>query len=108
MFSAKTVPLPQNPPNAAVPYKVSPDKINPVTGTAPSLFVASMLAAKLYKLLKSEPLVIILNTVPFPGPCVGTPPDGVVPYNVVPDRSNPPNGWVPSPVDLKLCRFVLR
>ena len=34
-----TVPTPERPPPLAVPYRVLPDKINPVCGLAPSLLV---------------------------------------------------------------------
>src|SRR6266446_3513550 len=37
VLTANTVPLPEPPPPAVVPYRVSPAKINPATGSAPSL-----------------------------------------------------------------------
>ena len=37
VLTANTVPSPQLPPLAAVPYRVLPDKINPAYGLAPSL-----------------------------------------------------------------------
>ncbi len=39
VLRANTVPLPELPPALAVPYRVSPDRINPANGLAPSLLV---------------------------------------------------------------------
>src|SRR5712671_6344166 len=40
VLMANTVPEPELPPPLAVPYKVSPNKINPPSGLAPSVLVA--------------------------------------------------------------------
>src|SRR5450759_2269246 len=47
------VPLPELPPPLAVPYRVSPDKINPACGSAPSLPVV-----KLCRVVKPVPSVL--------------------------------------------------
>jgi hypothetical protein len=47
------------------------------------LLLRSLRAVKLCKLVKTEPSVLTANTVPFPK----TPPWTVVPYRVLPDKS---------------------
>ena len=63
-----TVPPPQTPPSAAVPYKAPPDKINPACGQAPSLLVpeSGEIAVKLWRFVKPVPSVLTANTVPVP------------------------------------------
>src|SRR6266849_2897888 len=80
-----TVPLPELPPKYAVPYRVLPDKINPPSGSAPSLLVYTpvelvLRAVKLYRFVKPVPSVLSLNTVPLPP----LPPNSAVPYRVLP------------------------
>src|ERR1017187_8309686 len=67
--------------------------------------------AKLWRLVKPEPSVLTLNTVPLPE----LPPDSVVPYKVLPDNIKPATGQAPSVLlmlgkepepAVKLCRFV--
>src|SRR5665213_4465163 len=58
-----TVPLPELPPCAAVPYRVLPDKINPAYGVAPSL---GLLILKLCRVAKPPPKMLTANTVPPP------------------------------------------
>src|SRR6266568_4175271 len=95
---ANTVPLPELPACAAVPYKVLPDKIKPAYGLAPSL------AVKLCRLVKPVPSVLRANTVPLPE----SPPALAVPYRVLPDKLviNPAKGIAPSLTPSKLCRLV--
>lgn len=57
-----TVPAAELPPPGVVPYSVSPDKINPACGLAPSPGGPM----NLYKFVKS-PMVLSANTVPMPG-----------------------------------------
>src|SRR5256885_14144163 len=59
VFTLNTVPLPELPPPAAVPYSVLPDKINPASGLAPSSG-----PAKLCNVVKPVPSVLTANTVP--------------------------------------------
>src|ERR1041385_7248867 len=68
VLTAKTPPLPEPPPNVAVPYRTLPDRINPARGLAPSLLVAGEpeVAGKLCKFVKPEPSVLTRNTVPLP------------------------------------------
>src|SRR5437762_2554792 len=64
-----TVPLPELPPVVVVPYRVSPDKIKPACGCAPSLLVVRykplLSPVKLCRILKPVPLVFMANTVPW-------------------------------------------
>src|SRR5947208_669001 len=72
-----------------------PDKINPPNGRAPSLLVAegsTETVVKLCSFVKPVPLVLTANTVPLPE----VPPRTAVPYKVLPDKINPPNGRAPS------------
>src|ERR1043166_5777232 len=82
-----TVPLPELPPKAAVPYRTLPDKIKPACGPAPSLP-----RVKLSRLKKPVPSVLRANTVPLPE----APPISSVPYRVWPARINPARGSPPS------------
>ena len=66
----KTVPLPELPPEAAVPYRILPDKTKSVCGLAPS-----PPPVKLYKLVKPEPSVLTANKTPL----LLVPPANVVP-----------------------------
>ena len=84
VFRAKTVPKPERPPAYAVPYRALPDKIKPPKGCDPSLPLV-----KLYRVVKSEPLVLMANTVPKPDCSVGMKPLLVVPYRVSPDKISP-------------------
>src|SRR5258708_295041 len=91
-----TVPLPELPPLRAVPYRVLPDKINPACGLAPSRLVETpeelvLLAVKLCRLVRPEPLVLTANTVPWPE----LPPPAAAPYRVLPDKTNPACGLAP-------------
>src|SRR5450759_5168644 len=63
-----TVPLPELPPQYAVPYRVLPDKINPANGSAPSLLVEEKpeIAVKLCRFVKPVPSALTANTVPSP------------------------------------------
>ena len=92
-----TVPLPELPPDAAVPYRVFPDKIKSVCGLAPS-----PPPVKLYRFVKPEPSVLMANSVPL----LEVPPAIVVPYSVLPDRVNPACGSEPSLPPVKLYRLV--
>ena len=85
-----TVPWPELPPPAAVPYRVLPDKINPAYGFAPSLLVAAPPdgVVKLCKFVKCVPSVLTLNTVPLPE----VPPYAAVPYRVLPEKVKPASG----------------
>lgn len=73
----KTVPSPLVPPRYAVPHRVLPEIINPVSGLAPSLLVSlgENTAVKLCRFVKPFPLLLTANTVPLPEP---------PPYLVVP------------------------
>src|ERR1035437_8420771 len=66
MKRLKTVPWPELPPTLAVPYRVLPDKINPASGTAPSLLVELLSVVKLYRFAKPVPSLLTANTVPWP------------------------------------------
>ena len=82
-----------------------PDKINPATGQAPSLLVVSVAASSAVKpcrIVKSVPLVLSANTVPLSE----LPPKNAVPYRVLPDKTNPALGMLPSLPFVKLYRFV--
>src|SRR4051812_16098611 len=103
---ANTVPFPELPPAAVVPYRVLPDKINPEYGKAPLLP-----PVKLCRLVKSVPFRLKANTVPAFAP----PPSDAVPYRVLPDKIIPAFGLAPSQLAtptkqpqfaVKLCRFV--
>src|SRR5438477_533555 len=103
-----TVPWPELPPKYAVPYRVLPDKINPPSGSAPSLLVYRPIAVelvlravKLYRFVKPVPSVLTLNTVPLPEL-----PPSAVPYRVLSDKSTPANGLPPSLPPVKICRVV--
>src|SRR5207247_9044065 len=87
---------PELPTHLAVPYIVLPDKINPANGTDPSLP-----PVKLCRIVKPEPSVLTLNTVPLPE----LPPDAAVPKSVLLDMINPASGLAPS-LPVKLCRVV--
>ena len=90
-LTANNVPLPELPPNCAVPYRVLLDKINPADGLAPSLFVEGKgpeVAVKLCRFVKPVPLVLTANTVPLPE----LPPKYAVPYRVLFDKTKPPSG----------------
>src|SRR5881396_1940409 len=63
-----TVPLPELPPEYAVPYRVLPDKINPACGLTPSLLTKLLDAVKLCRFVKPVPSVLTANTVPPPEP----------------------------------------
>src|SRR5690348_16703287 len=92
-----TVPLPELPPPAAVPYKILPDKTKSACGLAPS-----PPPVKLYRFVKPEPSVLIANRVPL----LEAPPAEVVPYRVLPDKVNPPCGPAPLVPPGKLYRLV--
>ena len=72
-----TVPRFAVPSALVVPYRVLPDKTNPARGTPPSVFVkvTGSGSVKLYRFVKSEPSVLMANTVPTPP----TPPPFAVP-----------------------------
>src|ERR1017187_3513338 len=74
------------------PYRVLPDNSNPCTLPAPP--------ETLEIFVKPVPSVLTLNTVPLPP----KPPLSVVPYRMVPDKTNE---FGPDPsLELKLCKFV--
>jgi len=73
---------------AVVPYRVSPDKINPAYGSAPPLP-----PVKLCRFVNPVPLVLMANTVPLPE----LPPTLAVPYRVLLHKINPACGLAPSP-----------
>src|SRR5579862_4728029 len=81
-----TVPFPFVPPSLAVPYSVLPDKVKPASGLAPSLLLefGPFVAVKSWSVVKPVPSVLRAKTVPLPE----VPPNGVVPYRVVPNRIN--------------------
>ena len=83
---ANKAPLLLVPPLLAVPYKVSPDNINPAWGLAPSLVV------KLCRFVKLVPSVLTANTVP----AAKVPPFAAVPYRVLPDNIRFAFGLAPS------------
>src|SRR5437867_685649 len=93
-----TVPLPELPPALEVPYKTLFDKINLAYGAPPSLLVS----VKLWRVIKPVPSVLTANTVP----ALELPPKYVVPYKVLPDKTNPARGKAPSLEPMKLYRFV--
>ena len=69
MKRPNTVPELELPPLLVAPYKVLPNKINPVSGKPPSLLVfgpEAGMAAKLCRVVKPVPLVLTANTVPEP------------------------------------------
>src|SRR6185503_5803200 len=95
VFTLNTVPLPDLPPSSAVPYRVSPDKINRANGRAPSLLVEGegpAIGAKVCRILKPVPSVLTVKTVPAPK----LPPSAAAPYSVLPDRIRPAEGKAPS------------
>src|SRR5215207_1272995 len=102
VFTANTVPLPELPPTCAVPYNVLADKINLADGLAPSLLVLEIKPVKIYRVVKPVPSVLMANTVPLPD----VPPLRVVPYSILPERTNPACGRYPPLLVVKLCRFV--
>src|SRR5207247_6905474 len=83
VLTANTVPLSELPPPVAVPYSVSPDKINPARGKYPS-----SPPVKLCRVVKPVPLALTVNTVPLPE----LPPALAAPYRVLPDMIKPANG----------------
>ena len=108
VLTLNTVPWPPLPPIYAVAYSVLPDKIKPAAGLAPSLLVSlklgkpeSVVAVKLYRVVKPVPSVLTLNTVPSPE----LPPAHAVPYRVLPDKIKS-FGLPPSLPPAKLCRVV--
>ena len=94
VLMANSVPEPNKPPLYAVPYRVLPDTIKLPRGLAPSLLVGGEpeVAVKVYRFVKLVPLVLMANNVPEPN----LPPDGAVPYRVLPDKTNPAFGLLPS------------
>src|SRR5438874_2559928 len=89
-----TVPEPELPPCAAVPYRVLPHKINPAIGKAPSLLVweGPENGVKLWRVVNPVPSVFTLKTVPKRP----EPESLVVPYSVLPDKTKPAMGKSPS------------
>ena len=65
-----TVPRPELPPPAAVPYRVLPDKTSVQPGTPPSLLVLAPpdVSVKLCRVVNPVPSVLTANTVPFGAP----------------------------------------
>src|SRR5438552_11827880 len=79
------------------------DKINPVSGKAPSLLAerGPESAVKICRFVKLVPSVLTANTVPLPE----LPPSAAVAYRVLPDKIKPASGRAPS-LPVKLCRFI--
>src|SRR5262249_8436661 len=100
VFSLKTVPCPSNPPVEEVPYKVLLDKINPLSGCAPSWFWPP--PVKVETVVNPLPSVFSLKIVPLPKTVPAVPPPQVVPYKVLLDKTRPYDGAYPSLPPVKL------
>lgn len=87
VLTANRVPLLEVPPADVVPYRALPDKVKPAWGLAPPLP-----PVKLCRLVKTNPSMLTANTVPLPF----VPPEYVVPYRVLPDKTNSENENDPS------------
>src|SRR5262249_11835516 len=80
-LSLNSVPEPELPPYAAVPYKVLPDNVKPAHGAAPSLS-----PLKACNVVKPVPFVLTAKTVPL----LKAPPRDVVPYRLLLQKTNDP------------------